>query len=138
MNAFALADYTGSKDYWRLAELTKEVSVICLVDYNGQREVARTSYTARRAGDFWTVASGGIGHIHAFSLEDFVSLCEHRQLEFIEPPGFPCSSHAQVGSDGTLEGIVQSVLERAGPMENQRQTRDELVAALRGLQWSKT
>lgn len=86
MNAYELAPYTGSKDYARLAELAKAQSIVCFVEHDGRREVARTSFQERRSGDFWSVAGNGVGYVTAFSREDFMLLCEHRKVEFLEPP----------------------------------------------------
>lgn len=86
MNAYELAPYTGSKDYARLAELAKTQSIVCFVEHDGRREVARTSYMDRQGRDFWTVGGGGVGYITAFNKDEFLAFCDLRKLEFLEPP----------------------------------------------------
>lgn len=84
--AYALAaTYSGSRDYAQLVALACADSIICIVDYEGHRDVARTNYMRRGDQEMWTVSARGIAYITAFSREDFISLCEHRNLEFIVP-----------------------------------------------------
>lgn len=80
------ATYSGSRDYALLAELACADSIICIVDYEGHRDIARTNYMRRGDQEMWSVSARGIGYITAFSQKDFISLCEHRNLEFIVPP----------------------------------------------------
>ena len=85
--AYSLAaTYSGSRDYTQLAELACADSIICIVDYEGHRDIARTNYMRRGDQEMWSVSARGIGYITAFSREDFISLCNHRNLEFIMPP----------------------------------------------------
>lgn len=86
ITAYDLAAYAGSRDYVRLAELARTSSIICILDYETHRDVARTNYASRGASEWWQVSARGIGYITAFSQEDFMALCEHANLEFIEPP----------------------------------------------------
>lgn len=87
-----LADYGGSRDYERLAELAKQSSIICIVDYRtvdqpttGQRDIARTLYGVHQGEECWSVSARGIGYIQAFGLDDFVLQCKAVSLEFVEP-----------------------------------------------------
>lgn len=86
MNVFELAPYSGSKDYGRLAEMVKTHSIICILNRDGCRELASTTYSCRGASECWTVSAPGIAYLHAFDESEFVALCERSQLEFIEPP----------------------------------------------------
>lgn len=85
VTAYELGVYLGSRDYYKLTELACQASIICLVDHNGQREVARTNYSRRGEQVVWSVCSRGIAYITAFNGEDFVALCRHRNLEFLAP-----------------------------------------------------
>lgn len=84
--AYELAPYTGSRDYAQLARLAREASILCIVDFQGQRDVARTNYMRRRGQEMWSVSARGMGYITAFNEADFISLCKHSNLEFIAPP----------------------------------------------------
>lgn len=84
--AYALAaTYSGSRDYPRLVNLASEASIICIVDYEGHRDVARTNFMRRGDQEMWSVSARGISYITAFSRADFIALCEHHNVEFIEP-----------------------------------------------------
>jgi hypothetical protein len=87
MNIFLLEGYNGSRDYARLAELAQTRSVICLVDYQGCRDVAHTVYSKFDELETWTVGARGIGYISTFDREGFIASCQARNLEFIEPQG---------------------------------------------------
>lgn len=86
MHVYQIADYKGSRDYARLAELAKAQSVICMVDYQGCRDVAQTLYSD--AGDvvIWQVSARGISYSSAFDPTRFIAQCMALNLEFIEPP----------------------------------------------------
>lgn len=84
--AYALAaTYSGSRDYAQLVELACADSIICIVDYQGHRDVARTNYMRRGDQEMWSVSARGISYITAFNRADFIALCEHNTLEFIAP-----------------------------------------------------
>lgn len=83
--AYELAPYTGSRDYGRLADLARTGSIICMVDYDSVRDVARTNYFERPGQTMWSVSARGICYVTAFSRDDFIALCAHANLEFIEP-----------------------------------------------------
>jgi hypothetical protein len=84
--AYELAPYTGSRDYEQLADLAVQASILCIVDYDGHRDVARTNYMQRRDQELWSVSARGISYVTAFNRADFIALCAHRNLEFIAPP----------------------------------------------------
>lgn len=85
--AYSLAAaYSGSRDYAQLVGLAEKDSIICIVDYEGHRDVARTNYMRRGGQEMWSVSARGIAYITAFNRADFISLCEHRNLEYIVPP----------------------------------------------------
>lgn len=83
--AYELAPYSGSRDYEHLADLACQASILCIVDYEGQRDVARTNYMRRGSQELWQVSARGRGYVMAFSREDFIALCGHANVEFIAP-----------------------------------------------------
>lgn len=85
--AYELAPYSGSRDYERLADLASRASILCIVDYEGQRDVARTNYMRRGGQELWMVSARGMGYITAFSRADFIALCGHANVEFFAPAG---------------------------------------------------
>ncbi|MBC8740434.1 hypothetical protein F6X40_27750 [Paraburkholderia sp. UCT31] len=87
MNVHEIANYNSSRDYARLAELAKTHSVLCIVDYQGFRDVAKTIYSLWEIDESWQVGARGIGYVCASSKEDFIKRCESVNLEFIAPPG---------------------------------------------------
>ena len=89
VTAYLLAPYASSRDYARLADLACEASIICVVDYEGHRDVARTNFSRRGEQELWSVSARGLGYITAFNRADFIALCGHRNLEFIEPSATP-------------------------------------------------
>ncbi|AQH05664.1 hypothetical protein A9R05_42360 (plasmid) [Burkholderia sp. KK1] len=94
--AFQLANYSGSRDYDRLADLSRKASILCIVDDElGRRDAARTHYMNNHGQDQWTVSARGMGYITAFGLAEFKAFCAHRNLEFIEPVGMPPSTLAE-------------------------------------------
>jgi hypothetical protein len=86
MDHYDIGGYVGLKDYELLADLSRIQSVICIVDYEpGLRDVARTFYRAKDQEERWSVSARGISYIEAFSCDEFLAACAHRNLEFIEP-----------------------------------------------------
>ena len=85
--AYELAPYRGSRDYAHLANLARQASILCIVDYQGQRDVARTNFMRRGDQELWTVSARGMGYITAFNQSDFIALCGHANVEFIQPNG---------------------------------------------------
>lgn len=84
--AYQLAAYNGSQDYERLVELSRQQSIICIVDYDKEiRDVARTIYRDHHGSECWDVSARGISYITAFSKEEFLAACTRNHLEFIEP-----------------------------------------------------
>jgi len=51
VNVHQLDAYDGSKDYERLAELAKKHSIICILDYQEHRDVAKTIYSFQEGRD---------------------------------------------------------------------------------------
>jgi hypothetical protein len=86
VTAYELAPYTGSRDYQRLTALARRASIICVVDYQSLRDVARTNYMEKRGQELWSVSARGIAYITAFNEADFIALCEHHNVEFLIPP----------------------------------------------------
>lgn len=85
-NPYNLDGYVSLSDYELLANLSRTQSVICIVDYEADlRDVARTFYRARGQEEHWSVSARGISYIEAFSREEFLAACAHRNLEFILP-----------------------------------------------------
>lgn len=87
VRAYDMAPYSGSRDYERLADLACKDSIICVVDFEGQRDVARTNFMRRGEQELWSVSARGFGYITAFNRADFIALCGHRNVVFIEPAG---------------------------------------------------
>lgn len=87
--AYELPPYGGSTDHRRLAELARRQSIICIVDHQvGDRTIrllAQTQYQAKGEREFWYVSTPGHSYIVAFNQREFVSLCKHCNVEFIEP-----------------------------------------------------
>lgn len=86
MTIYEIANYGGSRDYARLAELAKMHSVICMVDNDGCRDAAKTVYKDYRDDGAWEVGARGICYVWAHNKADFVRKCATVNLEFIEPP----------------------------------------------------
>lgn len=86
-----LANYVGSRDYARLAELAKTGGIICIVDgpifYEKRvREVAHTSYEKfPDESEFWQISCRRTSYVYAESVEEFISRCQKENVEFIEP-----------------------------------------------------
>jgi hypothetical protein len=83
--AYDLAPYSGSRDYELLADLAAKASILCIVDFEGLRDVARTNYMRRGDQELWQVSARGMGYITAFNRADFIALCGHRNVEFMVP-----------------------------------------------------
>lgn len=81
-----IADYKGSRDYARLAELAKTKSVICIVDWRECRDVAHTLYLNGGDMETWQVGARGTCYVSAMDLGNFIARCAAVNLEFIEPP----------------------------------------------------
>lgn len=120
IRAFDLPDYGGSKAYARLAELAKTRSVLCVVDYRmdtfTSRDVARTQYMAKPGQEYWSVSARGMGYINAFSQAEFVSLCNHLNLEFIEPT--PAAESVDAGC--ICKGNWRAIVAESEPLLNKR------------------
>lgn len=85
-----ISAYHSSRDYKRLAELARQSSVVCIVDYcvgGGEpiRDIARTQYSRRGDEETFMVAARGTGYITAFGEDEFLKFCANSNLEFLEP-----------------------------------------------------
>jgi len=87
VNVHQLDAYDGSKDYERLAELAKKHSIICILDYQEHRDVAKTIYSFQEGRDetWWKVSARDISYITADNHEGFIASCKRLNLAFIEP-----------------------------------------------------
>ena len=86
MNAiYQIADYGGSRDYARLADLAKTHSVICVVTNDDCRDVGMTIYADYGDTEEWEVGVRNICYVWAHNKDDFVRKCASVNLEFIEP-----------------------------------------------------
>jgi hypothetical protein len=83
-----LAQYRGSRDYLRLVELIEDCGIICTVAYRNSIDVAVARRQPHHSEWMYEVSARGIGYIIAFNVEDFISLCEHGNVEFFEPALF--------------------------------------------------
>lgn len=92
--ALQLGNYRTSKDYRRLANLAKQCSVICIVDYNIRpdgdmvfRDVASTQYRRYddEAAEIFQISARGSCYAYAFSEDEFIKQCERMNVEFIVP-----------------------------------------------------
>lgn len=86
-NFVPMAHCNTSRDYSRLAELAKHVSVVCIVDHQKCRDVARAIFRMYHDEGYWNVSARGIGYVTAFDLDDFLRQCRATNLEFIELAG---------------------------------------------------
>ena len=89
-DAFELSSYSTSKDYQRLADLARQSSVICIVDYKiggfeTIRDIARTHYSQSNGREIFQICALGTGYVYAFGVEEFIELCGFSDVEFIEP-----------------------------------------------------
>lgn len=85
-----LANYCTSTDYKLLAKLARQCSVICIVDYEKIddiviRDVACTTHGQHRDEEVFQISARGISYIYAFSEDEFIKLCQHRNVEFLVP-----------------------------------------------------
>ncbi|GBG14471.1 reductase [Novimethylophilus kurashikiensis] len=120
--AYDLPDYRGSKDYARLAALARRSSVVCILDYRVRdidtRDVARTQYMSKGYQECWSVCSRGTSYITVFSQADFISLCEHYNLEFFEPPAAHQPAEAD---DGCIcKGNWRAIVKEVEPLINKK------------------
>jgi hypothetical protein len=96
MNVSKLANYKMSRDYVRLAELMKQASVLCLIDFdttpNGVRwrDFAKTRYCQESdLTEEYEIISNRILYVLEGSVEKFACRCEERNVEFIVPEEAP-------------------------------------------------
>ena len=89
---FALAAYSGSTDYERLADIATRDSIIVIIDspqrhkhLAGVRALAQTSIDLDAAVPYWAIVSPGINHIYAESREEFMEMCAQRSVQFFDP-----------------------------------------------------
>lgn len=97
-NAAILMDYSGSKDYLKLAELAKKSSVICMVDYKREgkepiRDVARTGFDHHHGEEVFQIGARGITYVHAFGLEEFLQFCALYNVEYLVPREAESQNH---------------------------------------------
>ena len=93
-NGQILAAYVTSRDYKKLAKDMKNQSIICMIDYSvsvgGERktfrDVGRTAYFDRGPNSLFSIYGRGASFLKAFNEDDFLSLCESLNVEFIQPP----------------------------------------------------
>lgn len=78
-----LLNYPFSKDYKKLYELAKKQSVVCVLDHLGCRDVCQTIYID--SANYTEVVARGICYIFTENEEEFISHCEHYNLEWIIP-----------------------------------------------------
>jgi hypothetical protein len=65
-HVFELAAYSTSRDYARLADLMTRRAIICVLDNDGCRDVAKTSYADYGDGVVaYEIGSRGIGYLWA-------------------------------------------------------------------------
>jgi hypothetical protein len=89
-----IAPYVTSRNYARLAELSKAHSIICIVNYRDRdpgvgmlRDVASTHYSRSSDGsEMWQISARGTGYVWADNADDFARKCWTYDVEFIEPP----------------------------------------------------
>jgi hypothetical protein len=98
MIASKLGNYKVSRDYARLAELAKTESIICIVGFrfcdgkcmrcDGEcvLDDKHTSYkTFPDGSEFWKISCRDTIYVYADSVEEFISRCKKKDVEFIEP-----------------------------------------------------
>lgn len=78
-----LLDYNLSSDYATLYELAKNQSVVCVVDYEGCRDVCSTRHET--GTDSMYVNARGIGYVWAGGFDEFCTQCEALNLQWIVP-----------------------------------------------------
>lgn len=85
-----IASYPTSRNYPRLAELSKNARIVCFVNHRNNvmlRDVALSYYSVIDISfqECWTVSARGTSYINAFNLEEFFAQCQAANLEFIDP-----------------------------------------------------
>lgn len=94
-HAFQLTGYAGSRDYERLADLAREQSVICIVDYErSMRDIGRTMYRCHGNEEYWEVGARGTGYIIAFERDEFIRACRAFNVEFLDPAMAAATEHS--------------------------------------------
>jgi hypothetical protein len=88
-----IGDHEGSSNYLRLAELTRGQNVVCRIDSNPEnplrpavpeRLLAQASYLQNGDIGLYRIGTHETDYIHAYSELDFMRLCMHRNVTFIE------------------------------------------------------
>lgn len=86
-----ITGYAASKDYRALAELARQQSVVCEVDYridpkdDATRDVARTLYREHNGEELFEIGARGTGYIQALGEAEFVRQCERINVSFLVP-----------------------------------------------------
>lgn len=82
--------YETSRDYEKLADLMQSQSVICIVDYDECRDVAKTMFEKLQTGRaVWQISTRGTCYIYVWSIDGFMKQCKHLNVEFIIPSKQP-------------------------------------------------
>jgi hypothetical protein len=77
----SITNYKTSRDYELLFELMQKSSIICIVDFQGSRDVAQTLCGD---GDY-QISARGIGYLWADTREEFLEFCKMINVEFVVP-----------------------------------------------------
>jgi hypothetical protein len=77
----AITGYTTSQDYELLFELMQKSSIVCVVDFQGCRDVAQTLC---RDGDY-QICVRGHGYLWTDDKDEFIRFCSLINVEFVVP-----------------------------------------------------
>lgn len=78
--------YETSRDYELLARLMQSQSIVCIVDYDDCRDIAKTFFQETKlGGETWQVSVRGLCYIYVWNKDNFIKQCARINLEFIVP-----------------------------------------------------
>ena len=81
----AIHEYPVSRDYNLLYELAQTKCVICIVDFQGCRDVAATLVRRNDYGSETDISARGIGYVASVNIEEFLMQCKRLNVEFLNP-----------------------------------------------------
>lgn len=81
---YQVSGYKVSTDYERLADEMQKRALVCLVDYEDLRDVAKTIWSPSKDGEgLWQLSARGTCYIYGFNRADFLAQCQKYHVEVI-------------------------------------------------------
>jgi len=78
-------EYNVSRDYNLLYELAQTKCVVCIVDFQGCRDVAATLVRRNDYGSETDISARGICYVASVNIDEFLMQCKRLNVEFINP-----------------------------------------------------